>query len=340
MSEIELQDAILRQALQLQRLSAGEEARAIAILSEMEADLRQLLASGELSEQANRQIAALIRDAEKAIEARYSAIAGLVDTQELVLVIARQTAEAMAAMIPGVIPPTPERLASLADDILIDGAPTSQWWQRQSAKTAFDFAREVRNGVLEGATNEQIVSRIIGRGDEPGILNTARRNVRGLVHSSIMTAANRAALETYRKNARFTAGVRWLATLDSHTCITCISLDGKAWDYEGDPIGDHAAQFRVAPAHVNCRCVLSPVPKGTGIASVDAAIQATAMRASSQGPIQNTDFAGFLSRQSPEFVREVLGTKRAELWQAGKITLSDLVSGSGRPLTLAQIAGR
>lgn len=338
MTETELADEIIRQALQLQRLSAGDEQRAIEIMASMEADLRALLASGNVSEAKAREINALIRDAEKAISAGYSAIGGVVDTQGIVMMIAAQTADAMAGISADIVRPTPERLASLADDILIDGAPSSAWWAKQSRQVAFDFAREVRNGVLEGATNEQIVSRIVGRGDEPGILNTARRNVRGLVHSSIMTAANRARLETFRKNSRFTKGVRWLATLDSHTCITCMSLDRKSWDFDGKPIGDHKMQFQMAPAHVNCRCVMSVVPKGTGIASVDKAIEETEMRASKDGPIANTDFAGFLSRQSPEFVRDVLGVKRAELWQAGKITLTDLVSGSGRPLTLEQIA--
>lgn len=344
MSEVELTDEILRQALQLQRLSEGEEARALAIMADLEADLRALLASGDLSEQSRRQINAILRDAQAAIRGRYDDIAQVVDTRELVVVIGEQTADAMAAMMPGVVAPSRERLASLADEVLIDGAPTAAWWARQSQQMAFDFAREVRGGVLEGATNEQIVARIFGRGDEPGMIGTTRRNVRALVHSSIMTAANRARLETYRKNARFTRGLRWVSALDSHTCITCMALDGKAWDYDGHVIGGHKMDFKVPPAHVNCRCNLVAIPKSLnavlGTTGADEAIAANARRASSLGQIPATDFAGFLDRQTPAFVEEVLGTRRAEMWRQGTITLTQLVSGSGRPLTLSQIAGR
>jgi hypothetical protein len=45
----------------------------------------------------------------------------------------------------------------------------------------------------------------------------------------------------------------------------------------------------------------------------------------------------FLKRQSPEFVDKVLGKRRAELFLAGKLTLTDLVSGTGRELTLEEL---
>lgn len=344
MSEVELQDAIIRHALQLQRLSASEEARALETIAEMERDMRALLASGELSEQGRRQIASLIREADQIIGSGFSKVAGQVDTRSLVMMVADMTVEAMQEAFPATRNATPERLESLSRDVLIDGAPSSAWWARQSEDTQFRFAREVRQGVLEGATNEQIVSRIFGREDEVGFMDTTRRNVRALVHSSIMTAANQARLEVYKKNNRFASGIRWLATLDSNTCITCAALDGSRWDFDGKPIGGTKLDFQMPPAHFNCRCVASPIPASLdailGTRGVDAGIQRRSRRASAQGPIADTDFAGFLSRQSPEFVEDVLGKGRADLWRRGEITLTDLVSGSGRPLTLEQISGR
>jgi hypothetical protein len=53
------------------------------------------------------------------------------------------------------------------------------------------------------------------------------------VHSSVMSAANDARLATFRRNARFIKGVRWLATLDGHVCVRCAALDGQAWDLDG-----------------------------------------------------------------------------------------------------------
>ena len=48
-------------------------------------------------------------------------------------------------------------------------------------------------------------------------------------------------------------------------------------------------------------------------------------------------FNEFLKRQSPEFIERVLGKRRAELFLAGKLTVRDLISGTGRELSLAEL---
>ena len=61
-------------------------------------------------------------------------------------------------------------------------------------------------------------------------------------------------------------------------------------------------------------------------------------RASSEGPQKSgTTFSDFLKRQSPDFVERVLGKRRADLYLAGKLNLSDLVTKTGRPLTLDEL---
>jgi hypothetical protein len=90
----------------------------------------------------------------------------------------------------------------------------------------------------------------------------------------------------------------------------------------------------------NCRCVATPIPKGIdeifGTTGLDQQMQPQT-RASKDGPTNAITFDAFLKRQSPEFVEDMLGAHRAAMWRAGKITLKDLVSGTGRPLTLAQL---
>lgn len=333
MTEQHLQDSILRTALQLQRLSAHEEAEAEAILRELERDLRTLLNSQTLSAANRREVEALIREAEKAIQARYTAVAGSLDTRGLFVMVSERTLETLSIISQSVVAVTPERLASLADKVLIDGSPAKAWWSKQAEDTAFKFAAQVRQGVINGETNERIVQRIVGKGGEPGGMTIARRNARALVHSSVMTAANDARLATFRKNSAFIAGVRWLATLDSHTCVTCANLDGQSWDLDGARRKGSSFDYRSPPAHWSCRCVLSPIPKGepdSGPAFGD--------RVSSAGPVSaSTRFADFLKRQSPAFIEKVLGKERAELYLAGKLSLRDLVSGTGRPLTLAEL---
>jgi SPP1 gp7 family putative phage head morphogenesis protein len=335
MSEIELRDAILRHALQLQRLSAGNEQEAARILDALERDLKILLQSQQLSEATKAEVNDLIRQAEKVIHPAYGEIAQVTDTHALAVVVADRTVQAMEDVFPVAIKSvTPERLASLTSDVTIYGAPSSAWWEKQAEDTAFKFAAQVRQGVINGETNEKIVGRVrdlfgYARG------NGAMARARTLVHSSVMSAANAARLATFRKNARLIDGVRWLSTLDSATCLVCAALDGASWDLDGEPLKGTTLQFQTPPNHWSCRCVATPIPKSLADFGLDLP---EGTRASSEGPVAaSTTFADFLSRQSPEFVDEVLGKRRAELFLDGKLTLSDLISGTGRELTLEEL---
>lgn len=340
MSEMELRDAILRHSLQLQRLSAGESSEAEVILRELERELKLLLQSRNLSEATKADIAELIREADKAINPAYAKLAESVDTHTLAIIVAEKTVEAMEDAFPAnVLAPTPERLASLTRNVLIEGSPLSEWWGAQNTSLKISFAAQVRQGVIAGETNERIVARIAGTRTETGLMDIARRHARTLVHSSVMASANNARLATYRKNARLIAGVRWLATLDSHTCKQCAALDGQAWDLDAAPILGTTVSFILPPAHAACRCVASPIPKGFRDLGFDIDEPAEGTRASSEGPIAaTTSFGDFLKRQSPAFIDRTLGRKRAELFKAGRLTLRDLISGSGRELTLDEIA--
>lgn len=337
MNEADLQDAILRHSLQILRLSANEQAEVERILADLEAELKQLLQSSNLSAIGKRELQGVINDAEKLIDPAYRAAATTTDFRELVVIVAEHAAELVGGPMP-----SDATIESLAKDVIVDGSPANDWWARQGEDLAFRFAAQVRQGVINGETNERIVSRIVGRRGEPGIMDLTRRNARSLVATSVMTAANEARLATFRKSSRFIAGVRWLATLDGHTCARCIAMDGQAWDLDGNKLPGTKVDFMAPPIHFNDRCVLSPIPKASAaFAGIDAALARTATRASANGPIKaSTTFDEFLSRQSDAFVENTLGKERAALFKAGKITVRDLVSGTGRELTLQELRAR
>lgn len=339
MTEQLLTDAILRDALQLLRLSAGDQARVTQVLDELERELKALLASASLSDATRREIETLAKQAEEAIAASYKQAGATVDTESLVRHVAEKTQEIIEEIIPvSVRLPTEALLTQLGKEVLIDGAPSSAWWAAQGERLAFRFAAQVRQGVVNGETQEQIVARITGKRGEPGIMETPRRNARALVHSSVMTAANQARLETFRRNGRFIKGVRWLATLDGHTCNRCAALDGQAWNLDGEKLPGTKVTFLAPPIHFGDRCILTPVPKTFRDMGLDIAEPDAGTRASSLGPVHGkTTFDDFLKRQSPEFVARTLGKKRAELFAAGKLTVRDLVSGTGRELTLDEL---
>jgi SPP1 gp7 family putative phage head morphogenesis protein len=339
MTEQLLTDALLRHSLQLLRLSAGDQARVVQVLDELERELKALLTTADLTDAARRDVEALAKKAEEAIRASYAQAGATVDTETLVRHVAEKTQELIEEVIPvAVHMPTEAVLAQLGKEVLIDGAPSAAWWAKQAEDLSFRFAAQVRQGVVNGETQEQIVSRITGKRGEPGIMETPRRNARSLVHSSVMTAANQARLETFRRNGRFIKGVRYLATLDGHVCARCAALDGQAWNLDGEKLPGTRVQFLPPPLHFGCRCVLSVVPRDFADMGLDISEPDAGERASSLGPVHGkTTFDDFLKRQSAEFVDRTLGKKRAELWRAGKITTRDLVSGTGRELTLDEL---
>lgn len=127
-----------------------------------------------------------------------------------------------------------------------------------------------------------------------------------------------------------------------HNCKVCAALDGSAWDFDGNPLDGTTLEWKEPPAHFSCRCVLTPLPKSLndllGMTGLDEMLGQT--RASANGPISgDTSMTGFLKR-NPATAEEILGAKRVALFQSGKLTLRDFVSGTGRPLTLAELGAR
>lgn len=337
MTEQALQDAILRHSLQILRLSAGDQARVDQVLRDLEGDLKTLLNSNTLTGAGKRQIEALLREAEQVIGASYTTAAATTDTHALAVVVAEHTVETLRQNFPvSAYLPTQETLASLTRDVLIEGSPASAWWAKQGEDTAFRFAAQVRQGVINGETQEKIVARISGR---EGFMEVSRRNARSLVHSSVMTAANQARLATFRKNSRLIKGVRWLATLDGHTCARCAALDGQAWNLDGEKLKGTEVEFMAPPIHFGDRCVLSPIPKtfrDIGL-NIDEPTD-EGQRASSLGPVHGkTTFQDYFGRLTKAQQDDQFGPKRAQLWRDGRITVRDLVSGTGRELTLDEL---
>lgn len=343
MSEPAITDQIIAHALDIQRLSAGEQQRLKPLMDELAADLRGLLESGNLTEAGKREINALIKQADEIIASAYEDASALVDAAELAKVVAAKTRTILITALPGaaVRMPTAHVLASIATDVLIQGSPASAWWRKQAEDTTFRFAAQVRQGVANGETTAKIVQRIVGRRGEPGVMGVSRRNAATLVQSSVQTVANDARLASFRANSDIIKGVQQVSTLDSHTSPICIAYSGAEWDLDGKPINGAPPFNGGPPRHFNCRSTLVPVTRSFRELGIDRPDLKPTTRASKDGQIAaDTTFDAFLDRQTKAFQDEVLGKGRADLWRAGKITLRDLVSGTGRPLTLEQLQAR
>jgi hypothetical protein len=52
---------------------------------------------------------------------------------------------------------------------------------------------------------------------------------------------------------------------------------------------------------------------------------------------RDLNYEQWLKTQDTQAQNEALGTRRAQLWRAGRITMDDMVTKDGRALTLAEL---
>lgn len=253
---------------------------------------------------------------------------------------------------------TREQLRSLVDGSLVEGAPSADWWARQSVDLQNAFADQMRQGILRGETITQLRDRIMSAGATPtdaigkmdlrtvsdreirGIVWTARRNAEALVRTSALSANNDAHMAVYALNSDIIANLQWVATLDPRTCLRCGWQDGQVW-----PMGE--AHIRPT-LHWGCRCTVVPIAKTfEELAKKDKAFAKTFdnigddTRASMGGQVSaDTTWESWLEGMDKATQREALGPGRFKLFEAGKLSLSDLVDQSGNPLTLKALAAR
>ena len=129
--------------------------------------------------------------------------------------------------------------------------------------------------------------------------------------------------------------------MDSRTSAVCVAYSGAEWDLDGNPINGTTLPFKGGPPrHWGCRSVLTSITKTfkeLGIKGLPE-LPDTGERASDLGPIdRKTTMDQFLKMHDKEWQDKMLGKGKAQLWRDGKITLSQLVSGSGRELTLEEL---
>jgi hypothetical protein len=243
-----------------------------------------------------------------------------------------------------------DTLASLASDILVQGAPSADWWAKQSDELIFRFSNQLRLGMAAGETNGELISRIVGSADSPGIMDVSRTTAEALVRTSVQTVANSARLETFKANADVLDGVQQISTLDSRTTEICMAYDGEAWTLDGEPMDGSSLPFISedsgpdgVPRHWNCRSVLIPIVKSvsqlTGVDGIDELPEST--RASMDGAVaESTTFESWFSGLGSSRQDDILGPGKAELFRNGSISMTDLVNQRGRPLTLTELRGK
>lgn len=330
-------EAVVSHQLQLLRVDAQMRKEVLREIKKIEKELVSLIVDNDTWTQ--RRLRKLLSEARGLIKVGYDVIdeKTFEDLVELGVIESDYMSKTFTSV--GITTETlpVKKIESILRKTLIDGAPSSTWWGRQSETLMQNFEDQVRTGVLLGENNAKIIRRVRGTRDfgyTNGIMNTSRREAESLVRTSVQSASNQVRFETMESVQNLIKSYKHIATLDSRTTDICIVRDGKRWKADTkEPIG-HSLPFQVPPLHWGCRSAIIAELKG-----VDLPDDVT--RASPDGQVPaNVSFEEYLKKKGDSFADETLGKGKAKLWREGKITLRQLLDQSGNPLTLKQLKAK
>lgn len=363
-----LQRDFITYVANLRRLSGSEQQVVIAVLNQLQLEIVEILQSqSNLTSYRESRLRSLLNQINGVISTGYEELQTTITSDMESL--ARTTVRNIVSAFEGVgialqtVALSDEQYAALASDALIEGAPSSRWWAKQSDTLKFAFSTEVRKGIVAGESIDDIVRRIRGRSTgkwwnyewkgkkyrytqfEGGIINAATRQAQALVRTSVQQVAADTKMAILKENADILKGMQWVATLDSRTTLLCAARDGKLYDLDGAPIGHKLPFLGGPPAHWNCRSTLVPVTKSWKELSGSAAFEewdklvSSGTRASMNGYVPATKtFSEWFEDQDEDFQRTYLGPGRYKVWKEGRITIENMVAFDGQPLTLKELS--
>lgn len=372
----DIADELLSRGVDLNRYAEALRLKIMKLLLDLRDDIAGKLLDSGLDEtkrttERYRRQEAILRQTERTIATAFDGVAALQGSQM------REIAEFEAsnlvraankiAQFPLMsVALTPGQFKVLASDTLVEGAPSRDWWAKQSADTTTRFKTQVRIGVAAGETNDQIVRRIRGSStgrwlktlDEDGnvvkrrefvggVIDATTREATAMVRTSVQAVAQETRRQVYKANDDVLRGWAVLVTLDGRTCLVCIARSGGAWDFEGNPLPESPVRTKFPgrpPWHWQDRCQLVPVVKTfedilglrRGTLKLDKGTQASI---DGQVPRDMT-YEDWLKTKPESFQREVLGPGRFDLWKAGKITATQLADAQGNELTLEKLRAK
>ena len=206
----------------------------------------------------------------------------------------------------------------------------------------------VTQGFLEGRTTDQIVRDLRGtraRGYADGLMNRSRRDIEAITRTALGHMAGFVQDRHVEANAGIIKAVKWSSTLDLRTSETCRVRDGMLYHpVTHKPMG-HQLPWLGGPsrAHWNCRSAQVPITKSfselTGIPGLPE--WTPTQRASMDGQVPNElTYADWLGKQSAARQDDVLGPARGRLMRDGGLSLKDMYSARGKPLSLDEMRER
>jgi SPP1 gp7 family putative phage head morphogenesis protein len=221
--------------------------------------------------------------------------------------------------------PSPEIVAAAITDKPFDGRLLGQWFESIGESTQTRLASEIRRGVTEGQTTQQIVKRVM----DSGMLETTRAQTNAVVRTAVQHSASVARDEMFKANSDVIKGLKYTATLDSRTSALCRSRDNKVYDIDKAP---------PLPAHISCRSVYTPVLKSFRELGIDVDEVEDGARASMNGQVPaDLTYSQWLKGQTVSIQNDALGVTKATLFRKGDLPLDRFINRNGHEFTLKEL---
>ena len=370
----ELLLALVRHQIGLQRFAGSVREEVFALLDATEADLEMAIArnirAGGVDPTNVAALRQLLSNIKSIRDPMWKEIGALVRTRMAEMTKAEPSfvAMAMTASSPVVLDlnlPSAELLATLARKQPSDGRTVQQWLTGMARADIDRIMAQVRIGMVQGESIQQMVRRVLGsatlNGRDALATELTRRNVESVVRTMTNGLSNAAKGAFYEANKGVISAEVWVSTLDGRTCKVCMGLDGRKF-----PVG----VGRRPPAHVGCRCVrvavldggvlgnrpMKPVTEKALLREFQGVTRREDLAFGTKGAFDTfarrrvreltgtvparTTYTEFLKRQSVEFQDEVLGITKARLFRKGGLDIRRFTDRRGNELTLSELASR
>jgi len=325
----DIQDALTRHQIFVQRYARGREQKAAARIAQT---IRNGVARLEDQSPAGRAIAeANIADLVEYLKESYSEYAEefLADLEEFAeyefgvssKILGQATDVQFAAVAPVQL-----KQAIFGNMMAIEpaaGYSIGGILNEFGVKSTLAVQKIAQDAILLGKSNKELTEDILG------IIPTEQRKAATLARTITNHTANAARNETMKENEDVLDGYKWVATLDSRTSLICASRDQIVYS-----IDDRNPK---PPAHFNCRSTITFVVKPEYDLGRD--IEGTRP---AKGDIKrsvggNTNYGDWLRTQSADFQDKVLGPARGKLFREQNLPISRFVDDKGNILSLAEL---
>jgi SPP1 gp7 family putative phage head morphogenesis protein len=256
-----LLDSTLRHQVYLGRYSNGVVGDIVGLLNDADKDLlAKITARAGIDNFTSERLNAMLEEIGKITQEASSQAVKQLSTKlaDLAVHEASWNGDMLKSLTFGkldIVTPTAERLAALVTDRPFEGALLGEWFDKLAADKQHLIVKEMRNGMVQGETVDQMVRRLAGtkaQGYTDGALEITRRNAEATVRTAVNHTSNAAQQTLLKQNEDLMQGWTFVATLDGRTTLTCASLSGTKW-----PVGEGP----IPPRHYRCRSCAIPLMK-------------------------------------------------------------------------------